>query len=211
MSKGLKIIAQLTSWLLHPLLIPVIGFVIFFQFPTYLQLIYSPQDRLSLFILIATTTFVVPSLTTLLFIVIFRYNDLQLPEAKNRRLPLLATAIYYSAGYYLIKIKIPLPMPLQLYFLGALLAVVLNMFINRYYKISSHAIGVGGLFGGVLSFMYLFHIGQVGPLVICTFLMGIVATSRLYLQAHTPSQVYFGLLLGFLCEFLLFHMVPNFG
>ena len=211
MSRFFRFLAQFASWLLHPLLMPVIGFLFFFQFPTYLQLIYSQQERFSLLILLSTTTFLVPSLTTLLFVIIFRINDLQLTDAKTRNLPLLATAIYYSVGYYLIKVKIPLPMPLQLYFLGALLAVVLNMFINRYYKISSHAIGVGGLFGGVLSFMYLFHIGQVTPLVLCAFLMGIVATSRLYLQAHTPSQVYFGLLLGFLCEFWLIHLVPNFG
>ena len=211
MNKALRFLAQLASWLFHPLLMPVLGFFLFFQFPTYLQLIYSPQDRVSLLVLLASTTFLVPSLTTLLFVIIFRLNDLQLPDAKTRRLPLLATAIYYSVGYYLIKVKIPLPLPLQLYFLGALLAVVLNMLINRYYKISSHAIGVGGLFGGVLSFMYLFHIGQVGILVSCAFLMGIIATSRLYLQSHTPFQVYLGLLLGFLCEFLLFYMVPSFG
>ena len=187
---------------------PVFGMYLFFQFPTYLSLLLNPRQQWLLLAMFGSITFVLPALSTLLFVAFQKPSSgLQLSDRSERSVPLLITALYYTLGYYLFQKGMSLPLPLQLYFLGTLLAVVCNLLINRFYKISSHAIGAGGLFGGLLGFMLVFHLGNLTPLLLSVGIAGLVGFARLQLQAHTQGQLYAGYLLGFLAEYLLFAMV----
>jgi membrane-associated phospholipid phosphatase len=64
-------------------------------------------------------------------------------------------------------------------------------------------VGIGGLLGIVyaLSEIYIAGISQfLFPAIILT---GLVGYSRLRLKAHQPIEIYSGLLVGFLSEYLL--------
>ncbi|MFH1196940.1 MAG: phosphatase PAP2 family protein [bacterium] len=68
--------------------------------------------------------------------------------------------------------------------------VAILIVINRYWKISAHAIGVSGPVG-VLCFVF----GWIG--LIGLALMVLVGWARLKLKVHTPAQVICGSIFGF--------------
>ncbi len=124
------------------------------------------------------------------------------PEERQERAGmLLAGATCYFAGVAALRwCGAPLPMLLA----GATFGVnaLLVWLINRHWKISIHAVGVGGgvclllLAGGLSRWPVLAAI----PLV---------AWARLHLQAHTPAQVAAGLALGSLSAALLHALFPG--
>ena len=76
-------------------------------------------------------------------------------------------------------------------------AILITAIISRYWKISAHAVGIGGLCGccALLNLHYL-QPNLFMVLIVSILLAGIVLSSRVYLQAHTLSQVYAGWVLG---------------
>ena len=66
-------------------------------------------------------------------------------------------------------------------------------------------IGVGGLLAVILILGFEFSNFQVVyPLLFVLMLSGAIATSRLYLNAHQPAEVYAGFFTGFLICFIGF-------
>ena len=71
--------------------------------------------------------------------------------------------------------------------------------ISFWWQISAHAAGVGGVVGAMAGVMVKF--GETAlfmPLLFSMILAGYVIGARLQLNAHTPKQVWSGLLLGVL-------------
>jgi hypothetical protein len=72
---------------------------------------------------------------------------------------------------------------------------------NIYFKISMHAMGVGGLLGLMLVVFFTNTSSPVTlPLVITLLVTGLVCTSRLIVSNHTQKDIYLGLLYGILCQ-----------
>jgi membrane-associated phospholipid phosphatase len=82
-------------------------------------------------------------------------------------------------------------------------AVILLTIISFFWKISAHMTGLGGLLAVVLILGNKFPTFEVlYPLLCALLLCGVVASSRLLLQAHRPVEVYAGWMLGFvICWF----------
>ena len=78
---------------------------------------------------------------------------------------------------------------------AAMLAIALTL-INFWYKISIHSAGAGAL----LALVVVLSIKMQTPLtgfIIATFLSsGLIMTARLWLDSHTPGEVWSGFLLG---------------
>ena len=81
------------------------------------------------------------------------------------------------------------------YLMSAILIV--TVVITWFWKISAHAIGIGCASG------FLFLLYETSPtsslfmaMVISILLAGIIISARLYLEAHTPKQVYWGYFMG---------------
>jgi hypothetical protein len=199
-----SVFAKIISYLFHPLLIPVIGLWFIFHTHSYLSFIITPELQRALYIVVFIVTFVFPVLSSLLLLILGRISSLEMETPNERRLPYLLTAIYYSLGYYMLTTKVPLPEQLNLLLLGANISVVLTMLINIKWKISAHAIGIGGLIGALLGFSHQLQINIINELIMVLLIAGLVGYARLRLNSHIPSQIYVGYLLGFLCEFLLF-------
>jgi membrane-associated phospholipid phosphatase len=111
------------------------------------------------------------------------------PEERRQRANLLLLgALCYFCGYGIL---LWLDAPLLMLVAGCAFALntLLVLWINRFWKISIHAVGVSGgvsvllLAGGV----------TLWPALLA---LPLVAWARLRLRAHTPAQVTAGLLLG---------------
>ena len=83
--------------------------------------------------------------------------------------------------------------------LGAFTIIVVAAIVSKYWKISLHMLGIGGLVGVLLSLELLFG-GLHKLLVLFIFLSGILGVARIKEKAHNHSQVFFGFVIGFLIE-----------
>lgn len=196
--------AKSISYFFHPLLIPTIGLWFVFHIHSYISFFITPELQPALYIIVFIATFVFPVLTVLLLRITGFIKSLEMESPEERRIPYLLTSIYYSVGYFLLTTKITLPEQLKLLLLGANISVVLTMVINIKWKISAHAIGVGGLIGALLGISTHLQVNVLNELIVAFLIAGLVGYSRLRLNAHNPAQLYVGYAVGFLSEFLLF-------
>ncbi len=135
-------------------------------------------------------------------------KSLHMPEVKDRKLPFVITTLYFLLTTWFLYQKTDLDPILWLGMMIICIAVVSLTVVSFFWKISAHMIGLGGLLGVVLVLGRKFPTFEVlypllGVLVLC----GVVASSRLFLQAHKPTEVYTGLVVGFLICWLGFSWI----
>lgn len=117
-----------------------------------------------------------------------RQIELDIPQRTDRNVPLLLVIMSYLVGaiiLYTINAPIITTILMFCYFSNTLIV----FFINLYWKISIHSMGVAG---PVTALIYVF--GPIGS--IFSMIIPLVMWSRLYLKRHTLLQVISGALLG---------------
>lgn len=176
--------------------------VLLFQTPSVLGMdAFSNSLRISLLVLIFVGTFMVPSV---LIYYLYRsgyVQTLQLTSLADRRLPYFLTALVYLVVAYLFTFRMQLVSTLapEIGILIASIAVSILLvgMISLTWQISAHSVGIGGVVGIIASIMLKFGINDLFiPLIGLVLLTGLVASARLQLNAHTPSQISAGLGLG---------------
>ncbi len=197
--------SHMLSVLFHPLLMAFYGLGIVFYLDTYLTLKLNYEVKMTLLLVFFTSTVLLPSLIIYFLYKLNIIENVQLKQAQDRKWPYLITAFIYSIVYFLF-LKINLPSLLYYILLGATLAIILTAIITVFWKISAHAVGIGGLLGMILGLCYRLQLNEWVLVSILFLVAGSVGFARLKLQAHTPWQVYAGYLLGFTCEFAIIYI-----
>jgi membrane-associated phospholipid phosphatase len=196
-------VAQVISVLFYPLFVPTYAFIILLTMPAYFSALMPAQAKWMVFGLVFVTTCVLPTVFIIAMIKTGMVTTTYLSKREDRTMPYIISTIFFYVTYYILK-KLQIS-PVYYYFIiGATLLNILVMGINFFWKISSHTASIGGLAGmmlGLSIFLGTFYF----QLITLTLLMaGITGFARLKLQAHTPSQVYAGFLLGFFTILSLF-------
>ncbi len=196
-------LAQFFSFVFSPLLIPSYG--VWLAFWTSVLTVVPINYRWGVTAMVFVFTCVVPlgaiaALYKLKFV-----SDPGLNKQGERTVPYVITALCYGVStFYLYHINAPLW--LVMFMAGGLLAAVISLIVNRWWKISAHMAAVGGLVGLMMRIGYSrlsYSPNVVWVLIAVILIAGIVGTSRLILHRHTLGQVGAGALNGFLCVFLL--------
>lgn len=146
---------------------------------------------LSVFIL----TFMLPLGLIPLFYFSGLVKNIQFTERRERLIPLYITLVLYLSAYYVMR-KIPMSQIYQRFLFAASLSILLILIICYFWKISTHMVGWGGLTGLILSLSYKYNIDLLMLLIAGIVCSGCIGYARLRLDAHSPSQVYCGFLLG---------------
>ena len=202
MHKLLNILSQALSILLHPMLMPCYGMLLFCfsgqPSITILPRVYIIISLVGTFIL----TFAIPFIL-LLFMWKKGYIDsLHIDNSKQRTTPYIYTLICYGFWAYFLHTILLMPTFMLLIALGAIGALILVTLINQWWKISAHLTGIGGLLGGICSFGLSYAVLPFWPIIIVLLVALILMYARLYLDAHTPMQVVCGFILGLLSTFI---------
>ncbi len=203
MRRLIDIVAKALSIILYPLFVPTYGIALFcWAYHTQVNPL-SPIWS----IIAVVGTFLLTCLIPLsaIWIRIKRgvIEDILIENPAQRTVPYLYAALGFGFWAYLMIAILHAPLYIGFIALGAMAAIGLITLINRWWKISAHLTGMGGLIGGL--FAYCLGIGAlptVGTLCLWFGLSLILMYARLYLKAHTPSQVAAGWLLGMICTFL---------
>ncbi len=192
-------LATLLSTLFHPLLMPTYGIAIAL-YTSYMRIF---GDRLLGIVIVGVllTTCILPSLGIYILYKLGHISDFRLHERTERTIPYLINFACYVACYlYLYRFGIP--GWIIAFIAGAIVALIISLFINRYWKISAHMVAAGSMVTLVflMSFYGLMLTPYILPLQIASVLLaGAIGSSRILLKRHTLGQVGAGFALGILC------------
>ncbi|QMU30108.1 hypothetical protein [Adhaeribacter radiodurans] len=192
-----RTLAQIISFVFHPLLIPSYLFYLLLYFMPVSLLTFPLVSRWLIMLLVFFSTFLIPVLGTLALVRTGYVKSVFAEERSERAWPLFFTTVCFGMLTYMFYREQIFDPLLYLIMVVITLAVFFTFAISYFWKISAHSVGMGGALG----FIILLHTWQPELrtlyLVSSTILLtGIVLSARLALNAHTPSQVYTGFALG---------------
>lgn len=195
-------LAKFISVIFHPLTMPTYGFLLIFCTKNYIAT-FTPFN-LKLIILGVTFvfTFLLPTVNALILLRMGKIKSLEMETIAERTIPYLSTSFYFFALFYLFY-SAQFPAVLSALVLGAGISILLTLIINYRWKISAHAIGIGGIIGATIGLSFRLMTDMNAVLMLVIFCAGLTGYARLKLNAHTPAQVYSGFLLGTIIELSL--------
>jgi hypothetical protein len=197
-----RFLAHLVSYLLHPLFISsyVMGFLIFFH--PYAYNGFDPRTRLFRFLNIVLCNAAFPAFSVFLLWRLKFIQSIFLRTVKERIIPYIIAMIFYWWTWQLSRNLPDIPSTAIHFMLGSFLALVGAFLCNIYYKISMHATAMGG----ALMFFFLFSFSDEYAsglyLSVVVLLTGVVCTARLIVSDHTRWDVWSGLFIGMLAQYV---------
>ncbi|MCD7930425.1 MAG: hypothetical protein LUH15_03160 [Tannerellaceae bacterium] len=195
----MRLFANIVSIVLHPLLMLTYGVLLALSY-TYLA-IYPVHVKQVLLGGVFTTTAIVPGLFIYLLVRIGGASNLELTNRRERVIPYLIM-IFSTITCIFLMYRMLVPDWLLNLALGTGIALLIAFCIDFFWKISAHALGIGGLMGAVMGMCRVYMLNLWPAFILFMIAAGLVCTSRVILQKHSPMQVYSGFLLGFLCTYL---------
>lgn len=203
-------LALLLSVVFQPLLMPSLVFgLVFFAVPQASSIPDSFKVRL--FYLIVASTLLIPMVLMLGLRWSGMVKSLHFEEKSDRRTPFILVTLFYLLTTYFLKEKTELD-PILWQGMGIIaFAVALLTGITFFWKMSAHMTGIGGVLGVLAVLAIYFPSLNLAYLLVATLLLGgLVASARLYLDAHRPAEVYVGLLVGFVICWMGFTWIYGF-
>ncbi len=121
---------------------------------------------------------------------------------EERTLPFLIAIIFYLIGLWVL-IKYDLNIISIAFWFCYISNTVITIFINKFWKISAHAMGAAGPFAAVV-----FAFGWIGLFMLPIVLL--VGWSRIKLKCHTLTQVIAGILLAFISVYIQMNLIVKY-
>ena len=197
---SLKKLLPFFSYLFHPLFIPLYATVsFFFMDDTYL----SNIEKFLLIIQVIIVTILIPGAFFFFLRSLGKVNSIMASNAKERVLPLfiqiVLMAILIVQGALFERIH-----ELFYFYLGALLSTLIALVYALFnVKISLHLLGLGAFTFFIMGLSYFNQNNAISFISILLFLTGLVASSRLYMKAHSNKELALGFLAGMLPQMIL--------
>ncbi|MEX0291704.1 MAG: hypothetical protein AB3N14_21560 [Flavobacteriaceae bacterium] len=195
----MKLFLKIISYIFHPLLIPFAGTIAYFQLtPKYSPLELQSGNILPIFIL----TVIIPIISFFILRNLGVVKTIFLQSISERKYPLMISILLLLM--VLIKV-IPNNYVIELYyyFVGLIAAAFAGL-ILVFFKVKSslHLMGMGSLLMFLVCLSIHFEKNITLAISLCILASGLVASSRLYLKAHSRGEVVIGLLLGLVSQLL---------
>ncbi len=197
---SLKKLLPFFSYLFHPLFIPLYATVsFFFMDDTYL----STVEKFLLIIQVIIVTVLIPGAFFFFLRSLGKVNSIMASEAKERVLPLFIQVILVAILISRDSIFERIP-ELFFFYLGTMISTLTAMVHALFnVKISLHLMGLGAFTFFTIELSYFNQINAISFIAILLFITGLVASSRLYMKAHSNKELAFGFLAGVLPQMIL--------
>jgi hypothetical protein len=200
--KPFKWMAHLLSYIFHPLFIPVyVTWFLTFVHPSFFAG-YERQEKVWLLLRIVYTMVFLPIITVVILKGLKFIDSFFLKTQKDRIIPYIACGIYFFWVYLVFKNQTEVPAVLTAFCFAVFLSSSAALIANIYFKISMHAIGMGGALGLFVIIALGHSMLMTIPLMTVLILTGLVCSARLLISDHTNKEIYSGLLLGMISQFV---------
>ncbi|HMJ46607.1 MAG TPA: hypothetical protein VK498_04725 [Ferruginibacter sp.] len=198
----IRLPAILISYIFHPVFIPLyaIAFLVFVH-PGYFAG-FSLQSKYQTLLITALNTLFFPLLSIGLLKALGFIQSVFLRTQKDRIIPYIACGIFYFWTFTVFKEQSSFDPVLSSFMLGVFLASSAALIANIYFKVSMHAIGMGGWLGLFIIISNSNSMLMTWPLSILMLITGLVCSARLFLTDHTQKDIYSGLATGLLTQWV---------
>ena len=201
-------LAQAISVLSHPLLLPSLLFAwLLYAAPSLLPQL-AEKVRWLLLQSIFIFTFAIPILLLLLLHRLGLVSSLRLEERQERLLPFVLIAslyVFVAYGACFITERNALDKQIAIVMLSIAISLAVLSAITFFWKISAHALGIGGIVGllGGLAQQHEAKSFLLLAVLACVLLSGLILSARLALKAHTWQELLGGWCVGWVLNFSL--------
>ncbi|MFT6796755.1 MAG: hypothetical protein ACJART_001899 [Maribacter sp.] len=195
----MRVLLTIVAYLFHPIFIPVGGTIAYFLItPKHTPIEVQGGNVSPIFIL----TVIIPIVTYLILKNIGVVRTMSMTTITERKYPVAIQTILLLMILYKV---IPNNYIVELYFYfvglaGASFTCLMLLFLNV--KVSLHLVGVGGLLMYLIALSIHFETNIIIAISLFICIIGLVASSRLYLKAHTKPELVIGLCIGLLSQLL---------
>lgn len=199
-------LAHIISFVFHPLLMPSYLFLFIIVFASTMMQPLQKDSLLQVLSIIFIVTFIIPAISIGTLRLSNFITDLKLKDRKQRVTPFLFVTCFYGITAYMFYAKLNINNIIFLIFATTTVLLLTLTIITYFWKISIHGAGIGGAIGYILALSLAFYIPYFAIyFAVLIIIAGLIAYARLSINAHTPLQVYAGLILGIiLCYFSLY-------
>ena len=195
----MRLISQLVSYIFHPIFVPLAGTVSYFLItPKYTTFEMRSGNILPVFIL----TIIIPILSFYILKNLGVVGSIFLERTEERKYPMMISIILL----FMILLKV-IPdnynPELYFFFLGLIAAsstCLLLLYIP--FKMSLHMMGMGSILMFLIALSFHFERNIIIAISLMIFASGLVASSRLFLKAHSRSELLIGFLVGLVSQLL---------
>ena len=166
----------------------------------------SPQ-KFAVLGLIFIVTYILPLLILILFKKIKLLKSFNAESIKERKIPvLLMVILFYLLGTTMTNIPNLRDLGLLFYATSLGLAFIYFLFIFKL-KTSIHLLSLGISTGFFLVLGTIYHQNLIPITVIIILLSGLLASARLYLNAHSTKEIYLGFFIGIASPFVTLYFL----
>ncbi len=218
----MKIVAYIISFVFHPLFILFYMLSFLYSMNPFIFDETSEMEQISFITYTLVSIIIIPVVSILLMKNLSIIKSLSMHDRMERVGPMIVVSIVYLWLFINFKNNTVLPLVFAAVMLGASISVLVAFFINNFTKISLHSIGMGAFVASIallkfkldygnlifqVSGVYYFEINLYLIIIIAVIIAGMVGTSRLFLKAHSPQQIYSGYFIGLLSQFIGFNII----
>jgi len=197
----LKKILPVFSYIFHPIFVSIYGAL--FYFLVTRSFFYDSQIYVTL-IQVIILTLLLPLSIYFLFRSLGVVSSFTEATLKERQMPIAVQAILLLV---LLKFSISKEITTELFyfFLGGLISSILVLAsVILKFKASLHMIGISALTAFVYGLSSYYQLPFVSLFAFCIVCMGLVASSRLYMKAHTYPELLVGIIIGLTPQLFLY-------
>jgi hypothetical protein len=181
------------SYLFHPLFIPLMGTLAYLAISPVL---YSKAQVLYLCLQVSLLTIFIPLALYYWLKTLGKADSVMLSQRNQRKIPLfLSCLLLYVLAFK--SITEPVLPELHYFIVGGLISNVLTfLYLFMKIKASIHQMGIAALTFFVMGLSMHYQVDLSSYIALLLLLNGLVASSRLAMQAHTYQELAIGLGLG---------------
>ncbi|MCA6368714.1 MAG: hypothetical protein IM631_22235 [Cytophagales bacterium] len=197
----MKQVAKFISVVFHPLLLTTyLVIILSYYFPSMLMI--RKENRMVIVGLVFVFTFVLPAVNLVMLRAFGNIQSLTLQSRRERILPFVFISLLYLLVTFLFYFKLPFSANFNKLMMIISALVVVSLMITLFYKISIHSIAMGGGIGILLPLNQVTEqMSLLWPTAFTILVTGLVMSSRLVLDAHSPREVMYGGVVGFVVGF----------
>lgn len=188
------------SYIFHPLWMPFLGSLLYFLItPRFFPIPLIKAKLLA----IAITTLFIPVVFYFLLKNLGKADSMFLSDVKERRWPLFFFTLLIGLNLYQIIDVYNYP-ALYYFFVGILFSTITGLILAFLdLKISLHMVGLSGITMFVIALSIFYRINLIYSIAFLFAALGLTATSRLELKAHTPLELILGFMIGVIPQIIV--------
>lgn len=187
-------LAQIISVVLHPVLLPTLGFFLLLNSGFYFSFLNWEAKRLVLLVVLFSTA-ILPLLAMSVLTINPRFR-LSFETGNQRALPLLFSSVFYYVGYMLLN-RLNAFHELKIVMIASVMVILGLLLVSLKWKISSHMAALGGLTGILLALSFRTGIYPVWAIITVIMASGLTGTAQLILEKNKLWHLQAGYAIGF--------------